>query len=117
MLPLKSRKEGSTPINSDSELHQTMADTIFSDIKCFDTERVIISSDEKDNFRPEWQIVKRWSAEEIENEGQDAIDDEINKLARAFMRKSYLLISHVTCIRHFVCSQFKMSCWGGPKNT
>ncbi len=35
--------------------------------------------------------MKRWRVEEIKNEGQDAIDDEVSKLARAFMCKSYLL--------------------------
>ena len=68
-----------------------MADRIFGDIKCFGTERVVISSEEDDNFRPEWQMMKRWRVEEIENEGQDAIDDQISKLARAFMQKSFLL--------------------------
>ncbi len=58
-----------------------MADRIFGDIKCFGTERVVISSEEDDNFRPERQIMKQWRVDEIENEGQDAIDNEISTLA------------------------------------
>ncbi len=46
----------------------------------------------------EWRIMKRWSKEENENDGQEAIDDEICKLARVAMRKSFLLPhpEHVT---------------------
>jgi hypothetical protein len=40
---------------------------------------------------PEWRIMKRWSKEEIENDGQESIDDGICKLARVAMRKSFLL--------------------------
>ena len=101
LLPLKSRKEGSVPVNSDSDLYQSMADIIFGYLKCFDTERVVISSEEEDNFRPEWQIVKRWRVEEVENEVQDAIDDEISKLARAFMRKSFLLPHPKHAVKEF----------------
>ena len=49
------------------------------------------ASDEEGLITPEWRIMKRWSKEEIENDGQESIDDEICKLARVAMRKSFLL--------------------------
>jgi hypothetical protein len=45
--------------------------------------------------------VKRWRVEKIENEGQDAIKDEISKLARAFMRKSFLLPHQEHAVKEF----------------
>ncbi len=49
------------------------------------------ASDQEESIVPEWRIMKRWSKEEIENDGQEAIDDEISKLARVVMQKSFLL--------------------------
>jgi hypothetical protein len=49
------------------------------------------ASDEEERVVPEWRIMKRWSKEEIETDGQESIDDEICKLARVAMRKSFLL--------------------------
>ncbi len=45
-------------------------------------ERDCFSSDEG-IFTAEWRIMKRRGAKDIENKGQDAINDEANKLARA----------------------------------
>ena len=49
------------------------------------------ASDEEGLITPEWRIMKRWSKEEIENDGQEFIDDEICKLARVTMQKSFLI--------------------------
>jgi hypothetical protein len=89
MKAFKCRREGST------------CDGLFGHVRCYDEYYCSASdkdecitdsaSDEEGMIIPEWRIMKRWSKEEIENDGQESIDDEICKLARVAMRKSFLL--------------------------
>jgi hypothetical protein len=89
MKAFKCRREGST------------GDGLFGHVRCYDEYYCSASdkdecitdsaSDEEGMIIPEWRIMKRWSKEEIENDGQESIDDEICKLARVAMRKSFLL--------------------------
>ncbi len=76
MRTFKCRTEGS------------MGDGLFVHVRCYDKyyysasdkdESITDSaSDQEESIVTEWRIMKRWSKEETENDGQEAIDDEIS---------------------------------------